>query len=154
MPAVLSSLEYLQKLELYQQVKPYWEFKEPSANFDPNRQRLDNLEFEQRQGISILDIREHKPDAHIDECGFQVLSHKSRFTHFEKASEFEEYKRETEWLLKRDMNAVYAKTYDLRLRKNISFHRETMDLNNPLEAEGPARGVHNGGSWASPRCRT
>ena len=144
MPAVKSTLEYLQKLELYEEEKPYWEFQQPHKDFDPNEQRLNNLEFEERSEILILDIRESKLDADLDECGFQVLSHSSRFTHFETISDIEEYKRETEWLLKRDMNAVYVKTYDLRLRKNVPFQRQVMDLNNPLDAEGPARGVHNG----------
>jgi hypothetical protein len=151
MPVVESSLEYLQKLKLYEEEKPYWEFKQPRNGLDPNVHRLDNLEFEQRQGISILDIRESKPDAHVEECGFQVLSHESSFTKFEKASDFKEYNAETEWLLKRNMNAVYAKTYDWRLRKNVTFYRDTMDVNNPLEAEGPARGVHNGG-FLCPTC--
>ena len=146
MPAVQSSLEYLQKLELYDEEKPYWCFQQPHDGFDPNEQRLDNLEFEQYPGITIRDIRECKTDAHIDDCGFQVLSHESRITRFEKASDFKEYKAETEWLLKRDMNAVYVNTYDWRLRKNIPFHRQVMDLNDPLVAEGPARGVHNGKS--------
>lgn len=145
MPAVESTLEYLQKLELYEEEKPYWEFQQPHDDFDPNKQRLNNLEFEERSGISILDIRESRADANIEDCGFQVLSHKSRISHFEKASDFDEYKAETEWLLRRDMNAVYTKTYDWRLRKNVPFVRQQMDLNNPLDAEGPARGVHNGG---------
>jgi hypothetical protein len=151
MPAVQSSLEYLQKLELYEREKPYWCFQQPHEGFDPDKQRLDNLEFEQRPGISIQDIRESETDPRIDVCGFQVLSHQSRFAHFEKPSDFTEYKAETEWLLRRDMNAVYVNTYDWRLRKNIPFHRREMDLNDPLVAEGPARGVHNGQS--SPRLR-
>jgi hypothetical protein len=151
MPAVESSLEYLRNLPLYEEEKPYWCFKQPEEGFDPNKQRLDNLEFEHYPGIHIQDIRECKADAHIDDCGFQVLSHKSRFDRFDKASDFQEYKAETEWLLRRHMNAVYVKTYDWRLRKNVLFHRQEMDLNDPLVAEGPARGVHNGKPGPSSR---
>jgi hypothetical protein len=144
MPAVEASLEYLQKLPLYESEKPYWCFLPPHDGFDPDAQRVDNLEFEHHSGIKIQDIRELSPEAHINECGFEVLSHESKFSRFDKEDDVKQYLVETERLLEREMEAVYVKCYDSRLRKNIPFVRTELDLNDLLLTEGPARGAHNG----------
>jgi len=144
MPAVEASLEYLQRLPLYKTEKPYWCFLPPHEGFDPDAQRVDNLEFEHYSDITIQDIRELETPAQIGECGFQVLSHQSEFSYFGKPDDVEQYRIETENLLKQEMGAVHVKCYDSRLRKNVPFFRTVLDLNDPLLTEGPARGVHNG----------
>jgi hypothetical protein len=144
MPTVQASLEYLQKLPLYEKEKPYWCFLPPDESFDPDTQRVDNLEFEHHPGITIRDIRELNPKAKIGEYGFEVLSHTSRFSRFDKKDDVEQYKMETEELLREKMDAVYVTCYDSRLRKNIPFVRNELDLNDLLLTEGPARGAHNG----------
>ena len=138
-----ASLEYLQNLALYDTEKPYWCFLPPHEGFDPDKQRVDNLEFEDHFNITIHDIRESEPKR-IDECGFQVLHHVSRFSRFDSPADVRGYKSETEGLLQKEMNAIFVKCYDHRLRKNITFERNQLDLNDPLLMEGPARGVHNG----------
>ncbi|CZR55426.1 uncharacterized protein PAC_05314 [Phialocephala subalpina] len=145
MPAVEASLEYLQKLPLYEEEKPYWCFLPPHEGFDPDVQRVDNLEFEHHRGITIQDIREWNPAPQIEECGFQVLSHRSNFRCFQEAKDVEEYRLETEQHLKEVMEAAYVKCYDSRLRKNVPFERSELDLNDLLMLEGPARGAHNEG---------
>jgi hypothetical protein len=144
MPAVNASIEYLQKLALYEEEKPYWCFLAPQEGFDPDTQRVDNLEFEDHSDIQIADIRELNTAPTIDDCGFEVLSHQSRFSGFHSADDVFQYVSETEGLLKDRMNAVYVKCYDSRLRKNVAFQRTQLDLNDPLLTEGPARGAHNG----------
>jgi hypothetical protein len=144
MPSVKASLQYLQKLPLYEVEKPYWCFLPPHEGFDPDTQRVDNLEFEEHEGITVYDIRELSPAAQIGDCGFEVLTHQSRFDRFDKPDDVEQYKLETEELLKDRMNAVHVICYDSRLRKNITFERTLLDLNDPLLTEGPARGAHNG----------
>jgi hypothetical protein len=145
MPSVRASIEYLQKLPLYEDEKPYWCFLPPREGFDPDAQRVDNLEWEEHSDISIEDIRESATPFKIDDCGFEVLEHKTRFAKFEEMKDIVEYKEETERLLTERMDAVYVKCYDSRLRKNIPFQRAFLDLNDLLQAEGPARGAHNGG---------
>lgn len=144
MPPVQASLEYLQKLALYEKEKPYWCFLPPHDGFDPNVQRVDNLEFEDHSGIIITDMRDCDQDFRIDDCGFAVLSHQSRFVKFESPGEVEAYRKETEELLQNKLDAVLVKCYDSRLRRNVPFVRTELDLNDPLLTEGPARGVHNG----------
>lgn len=144
MPAVQANIEYLQRLELYQHEKPYWCFLPPHDGFDPDAQRVDNLEWEDHSNITIDDIRESPSRFKIDGCGFEVLDHESAFSKFESASNVKEYMRETEDLLKESMKAVYVHCYDSRLRKNVPFQRDQLDLNDPLLTEGPARGAHNG----------
>jgi hypothetical protein len=144
MPAVQASIEYLQKLALYEEEKPYWCFLPPSEDFDPDAQRVDNLEFEVYPDIQIKDIRELNPAPKIGHCGFEVLSHQSKFSRFEEPDHVFQYVSETEELLRETMDAVYVKCYDSRLRKNVVFQRTQLDLNDPLLTEGPARGAHNG----------
>ncbi|PVH79049.1 hypothetical protein DL98DRAFT_589825 [Cadophora sp. DSE1049] len=143
MPQVHATLEYLQKLPLYDEEKPYWCFLAPREGFDPDVERVDNLEFEERDNITIEDIRESSKSFSIDDCAFQVLTHTSRFSRFEAADDVEQYRAETEQLLKDTLGAVYAKCYDSVLRKNVAFQRNELDLADPLHTEGPARGVHN-----------
>ena len=144
MPAVQTSLEYLQKLPLYQEEKPYWCFLTPREGFDPDKQRVDNLEFEAHENITIQDIRESSTKMSLEECGFQVIPHKTENLSFESAEAVTTYKSETEGLLQETFGAVYVVCYDTQLRKNVPFKRSQLDLNDPLTAEGPARGAHNG----------
>ncbi|KAN0114721.1 hypothetical protein V8E51_004265 [Hyaloscypha variabilis] len=143
MPAVQASLEYLQNLPLYQDEKPYWCFLPPHEGFDPDTQRVDNLEFEDSPEITIEDIRELDHDANIEICGFEVLSNTSKFSHFDNREDVMQYRLESELVLKKRLGAVYVKCYDSRLRQNIPFARSELDLNDPMLVEGPARGAHN-----------
>jgi hypothetical protein len=110
----------------------------------PDEQRLDNLEFEEHKNVIIQDIKELPSGASIDDCGFQVLSHSSKISQFNTATDIDDYRRETEALLKEELKAEYVHCYDSRLRKNLTFQHTHIDLNDPLVVEFPARGVHNG----------
>ncbi|KAE9379413.1 hypothetical protein N431DRAFT_397764 [Stipitochalara longipes BDJ] len=149
MPTVQANIEYLQKLPLYDEEKPYWCFLPPSEGFDPDAQRVDNLEFEDYPEIQIEDIREFKEAPKIGISGFEVLSHQSKFSRFDQADDVFQYVSETEELLRERMDAVYVKCYDSRLRKNVMFQRTQLDLNDPLLTEGPARGAHNDITYSS-----
>jgi hypothetical protein len=144
MPDVQASLEYLQKLPHYEEEKPYWCFLTPREGFDPDQQRVDNLEFEAHEGITIRDIRESSDKISLEEYGFQVIPHKSKNLSFESGEAVTTYKSETEDLLQETFGAVYVVCYGTQLRKNVPFKRSQLDLNDPLTAEGPARGAHNG----------
>lgn len=144
MPAITATLEYLQKLPKYEYEKPYWCFLPVNEDFDPDRQRVDNLEFEDHSDIPIQNLRDLKTDVKIAECGFEVLSHKSAYSSFARAEDVVQYRIETEELLKEKLDAVFVQCYDSRLRKNVPFQRRQLDLNDLTLPEGPARGVHNG----------
>lgn len=144
MPPVRASLEYLQKLPLYEYEKPYWCFLPPKEGYDPDHQRVDNLEFENHSDIIIQDIRDRKTKARIGECGFEVFDHKSKFSAFPTAEDVIQYREETEMLLKEKLGAEFVQCYDSRLRENVLFQRRQLDLNDLTLTEGPARGVHNG----------
>jgi hypothetical protein len=139
----LTCRRYLQNLELYETEKPYWCFLPPHEGFDPDEQRVDNLEFE-GHNVAITDIRGLNDDVSLESYGFQVLSHNTEVLKFTSADAVEAYKRETERLLTEVLGATHVKCYDLRLRKNVIFQRTEFDLNNPLHTEGPAQGAHNG----------
>jgi len=143
MPDVCAAIDYLANLDLYKTVKPYWCFLPPREGFDPDKERVDNLEFEARRGITIRDIRGAKDKIKLEKHGFEVLSHATKISEFASVQAVEAYKSETEQLLRETLGAIHVKCYDLRLRKNISFHRTQFDMNDPLHIEGPARGAHN-----------
>jgi len=143
MPAVLATLDYLQNLPLYEHEKPYSGFRPPGDGFDPDVDRFDNLEFEERSNIRIENMRDSETKFLIDECGFEVVPHQSKILHFEERDDINQYKAETEQLLKNSLQAVYVRCYDFVHRKNVTFERDTIDLNDPTRLEGPAKGVHN-----------
>ena len=102
------------------------------------------MEFESRENIEITDIRPFKDNIQLEEYGFQVLSHASQVSEFASVDDVQKYKSETERMLQDVLGASFVKCYDLILRKNIPFRRSQFDVNDPLHAEGPARGAHNG----------
>jgi hypothetical protein len=145
MPNVVASIEYLQNLPLYKEEKPYWCMLTPRDGFDPDEERLDNLEFEIHDGLTITDMRNNEENTlTIDNCGFQVLSHMSKIMSFETKDDVDKYKVETMEMLTQELDAVFVKTYELRLRKNTPIDRPVMNIADPLLFEGPARGAHNG----------
>ena len=144
MPEVHATIEYLENSPLYEREKPYWCLLPPQDGFDPNEQRVDNLEFELRPDITIRDIRDATEDLTLEINGFQVLSHHSKHSAIKTVEDVQAYKAETEAMLRESLNAVFVKCYELRARKNVLFQREQFDINDPLLVEGPARGAHNG----------
>jgi hypothetical protein len=143
MPNVHAEIEYLQDLDLYKTEKPYWCLLPPHEGFDPDKQRVDNLEFEPHSNILITDIRPFHENVTLEEYGFQVLPHSSNYPDFTEAASVNAYMKETEALLRDTFEASYVKTYDCVLRKNIIFERTEFDLADLLHTEGPARGAHN-----------
>jgi hypothetical protein len=115
----------------------------PSAGFDPDEERLDNLEFETRENMEITDIRPFKDHVRLEQYGFQTLFHASNIFDFASVDDVEEYKSGTEQMFRDFLSATF-KCYDFVLRKNVPFPRGQIDLNDPLHTEGPARGAHNG----------
>jgi len=142
MPDVTADIEFLADLPLYQKEKPYLALLPPREDRDPDKQRLDNLEFEVHRGITITDIRDTKGFT-IEKCGFEVVSHESQHLAFRDVADVDAYKRETEHLLRTTLGAVHVLCYDLGLRKNDPIRRKQFDINEPLLVEGPAKGAHN-----------
>lgn len=118
----------------------------PREGFDPDKERVDNLEFETHSDVPITDIRPSKGRISLEDHGFQVLSHATNFSDFTSEEGVRAYKIETEALLRENFGACWARTYDFVLRKNVPLQRKQFDLNDPLHIEGPARGAHNGWS--------
>lgn len=137
---------YLQDLKLYKTEKPYWCLLPPHEGFNPDTQRVDNLEFETRENILVKDFRQRKNHVNLDEHGFQVLAHTTRVPGFDCAEDIHAYIQETERLLEETFEACFVKTYHHVLRKNIPFQRTEFDINDPLHTEGVAQGAHNGRS--------
>jgi hypothetical protein len=143
MPDIQADLEFLADLPLYASEKPYLCLLEPREGLDPDKDRLDNLEYETHYGITITDMR-GRPELSLENAGFQALKHTSCFKDVVGIEDVNAYKRETEQLLLGTLKASYVLCYDLRKRRNMVFNRNQFDINDPLLEEGPAKGVHNG----------
>lgn len=123
-------------------IYPHW------PGFDPDAQRLDNLEFETRPNIHVTDIRSSIESFKLEQNGFQILSHHSQVLasndmDLPSPEEVTAYKLETEALLLKEFNAEYVLCYDFRKRKNIPLPRSQFDYNDPMLLEGPALGAHS-----------
>lgn len=143
MPDIRASIEYLQKLELYKTEKPYYALLAPKPGFDPDAQRLDNLEYETHSDLLIRDMRDIKPT--LASHGFEVISHRSEALSLSTRDEVADYRHETEQMLRDQFGAVFVRTFEVRQRENVHHERSQMDYNDPLVKEGPAKGAHNGG---------
>ena len=143
MSSTTVTLEYLKDLPLYTDEKPYWCFISPREGFDPDTQRLDNLEFSEHL-VELRNLRDIATEGKLDQYGFEVAHHDSQCLKFETIGQVEAYKRETENHLAEALDAVFVKCYDSCLRKNITFERSQFDIADPLLKQGPAQGVHIG----------
>ena len=145
MPGITAALQYLAPLPLYKTEKPYLALLSNGKEFYEKGVRLDNVEFQDYEGITVHDMRGNK-DLTVEKCGFQMLNHKtSHNLQFQTMDDREAYKVETEELLRNLLDAVYVNTYDVNPRKNVSTaHRARVDVLDPLYVEGPALGAHNG----------
>jgi hypothetical protein len=143
MPAVIAVIEHLADLPLYSSEKPYLCLLSPEQKIDPDKVRLDNLEFTKYGNVKIEDMREH-PELQLEKCGFEYLQHESVVQKFTLPEDVDRYRAETEILLKKRFGAAKVVTYECKLRKNEEFRRKQFDLNDKLLLEGPAKGAHNG----------
>ncbi|KAK0118547.1 hypothetical protein ONS95_007435 [Cadophora gregata] len=149
MPCVVTTLEYLKDLELYQLEKPYFCLMPASDATQVDNEQIDNLEFESHHDIRIEDIRPLKEKYELDEYGFEVLSHTSRFLDLHSENGLSstmalaEYQIETEDMLNSHLGAVFVKCYDIVMRRNIIIDETVFDLKDQMHVIGPARGAHN-----------
>jgi hypothetical protein len=143
MAPLLTTLEYLKDLPLYEEEKPYWCFISPREGFDPDKERLDNLEFESHP-VELTNIRERGKEIKLERCGFEVMPHQTNFREFETIDAINGYKKETEAHLRHALKAEFVRCYDTCLRKNVVFERSQFDITDPLLKQGLAQGVHIG----------
>ena len=115
MPDIQASLEFLANIPLYEKEKPYLALLPPHPGFDPDAERMDNLEWETRPDITITDIRDRFDGFTIDEYGFQVLHHSSKVTKLDELEELRAYREETESLLRDTLQASLVLCYDLKV---------------------------------------
>lgn len=144
MPEITATLEYLARLPLYVTEKPYLLLLSKEHGLDPDEIRLNNLEFESHDGILIRDMRTCKEDTKVDRSGFEFCQHTSSILKFNYPGDIDDYKIETQNLLKARFDASKVVTYEARLRKNQEFLRKEFDVYDKLLVEGPAKGAHNG----------
>ena len=83
MPDIQASLEFLADIPLYEHEKPYLALVPPYDGFDPDMDRMDNLEWEKHEDITIRDIRDQYKPLTIENCGFQVAHQSTKVSNFD-----------------------------------------------------------------------
>ena len=113
MSCVETSIEYLAKIPLYDDEKPFLALTRLEDGHDPDKERLSNLIYE-THAVKITDIRSCK-EFHIDEAGFQVLKHASSVRCLKDIPGMQRYKTETEQLLEDFFKAIRVVCWDFRV---------------------------------------
>lgn len=143
MPCVKANLEFLARLDRYKNEKPYVVLLGEDEDSD-DEVPTSNLQFDVVPQVDVRDMREHA-ELTFEECAFEfVAHHQSEVTAFETPTDVTAYAAETRSLLMDRFDAIDVRTYEVKLRENVSFDRQLFDLDDPLEVEGPAVGVHIG----------
>ena len=113
MSYVETNLEYLARIPLYDDEKPFLALTRLEDGRDPDQERLANL-FYETHAVKITDIRSCG-DFRIDEAGFQVLKHPSSVRSLKDIPGMQSYKTETEQLLTGFFKAVRVVCWDFRV---------------------------------------
>ena len=120
MPDISATLSFLRALPLYHHEKPYNVFLSPEDDVPPES-NLTNVEDDLRADVVLQDIRESDQDFSLQKHGFQVLCHKSMYSGLDDPAIIEGYKKETEDLLKRELNAEHVICWGYKVRNSRYF---------------------------------
>jgi len=143
MPDIRAGIDYLARLDLYKREKPYLYLLGENDEVEDDVP-LTNLEFTTQPDVQIQDMRD-KSGLKFSECGFEFQGHhESAVASFDNLDDINLYTLETETLLMQRFKALKVLTYEVKLRKNLQFERESYDVNDKLVIEGPAKGAHAG----------
>lgn len=149
MPDVNAKIEFLARSDRYKTEKPYVIVLGEDEECD-GEVPISNLEFDVVPEIELRDMRGHA-ELDFERCAFEyVMHHQSEVTGFETPADIDAYMAETQSLLKTRFDALQVRTYEVKLRQNVSFDRQVYDLNDPLAVEGPAVGAHSGQQLTAP----
>lgn len=113
MSSVETHLEYLARIPLYDDEKPFLALTLLEDGHDPDNERLSNLAYE-THAVKITDIRTCG-DFLINEAGFQVLKHASSVRFLKDIQGMQNYKTETEQLLTGFFSAIKVVCWDFRV---------------------------------------
>ncbi|EPS36394.1 hypothetical protein H072_10097 [Dactylellina haptotyla CBS 200.50] len=143
LPSETSSIGYLQKLPLYDKVKPYI-LNIPVFPEDCYQ----NVFMEYIHNIKISDIRPAKSLPTLDKNGFQLVEHETSLSYddfLDKKTIYEKYFPESEALLKKATGASRVYIYEHQVRK-----RQGDKVDSPEHATSqPLTGAH---CDVSPQC--
>ena len=116
MPSVNASVPYLDNLPLYHIEKPFTLVREAgTAHNEFDGDITSNIQVK-HTNITILDTREHSYVLDIERSGFTLLHSPSYYLEFGDHVNNDHYKRETEQMLKKTLNADFVLCWDLKVK--------------------------------------
>lgn len=131
---------FLADVPLYQTEKPC--LIVPPAKVRPG-QNQPNVRKQDHDNVPVENVRPWKDDLKIDDHGFQVLNHASKFTKLDTKEVCNAYKAENQKLLEEALGAEKVVTWGLKQR--MPHERDpnaTWDYWNEVEVEKPAILAH------------
>ena len=114
MPNIITSIDHLADLPLYETVKPYVVL---STQLDSGNIATKNVVFESRENIEITDIRGKAEQYTLDTAGFQIIHHKTDVESFETMDDLTKYQEETAVCLKDFFKAEYVLPWQVKVRQ-------------------------------------
>jgi hypothetical protein len=154
MAQIVAPLRFLEKLPLYKHVQPFVAVPSSEVGFDPEKHT--NMRLKE-YSVKIADIRDNIDHYKLDECGFEIVSHRSSNLSFQNQNDIEAYQQETAAWLKKRFNAEHVECWDfkvsvseafhkdlyklfyIQIRKNQEFTTGSYDILDPLQYDQPAR---------------
>ena len=128
MAQIVAPLRFLERLPLYEHVQPFVAVPSSEIGFDPEKHT--NMRLKE-YNVKITDIRDNIDNYKLDECGFEVVSHRSSNSSFQDLNGIEAYKQETAALLKKRFTAEHVKCWDFKVSGSEAFHEDVCELQCP-----------------------
>ena len=108
-----ASIDFLANIDLYAHEKPYVALV--SLGVQIGDDELNNLKWETRDDITINDVRGSEERFSLTECGSQLIKHTAKNLEFSTREQIDDYKQETQALLKGLLGASRVHCWETRV---------------------------------------
>ena len=108
-----ASIDFLANIDLYTHEKPYVALVSPGVQISDDE--LNNLQWETHDDITIKDVRGSEDGFLLDECGSQLIKHTANNLEFSTREQINDYKQETQALLKGLLSASRVRCWETRV---------------------------------------
>ena len=125
MAQIVAPLRFLERLPLYEHVQPFVAVVSPEVGFDPGKHT--NMRLKE-YNVKITNIRDEIDNYKLDECGFEIVSHRSSNLSFQTLSEIKAYQQETAAWLKKRFNAEHVACWDFKVSILEAFQKNAYKL--------------------------
>lgn len=124
MPDMITSIDHLADLPLYQTEKPYVVVALSTQRDTPTN----NLVFEKHDGVTITDIRGRDKEFTLETAGFEIMRHKTTVEHFDTIEGCKQYQKEMADHLKTYFEAEYVFSWQITVGSTFTWSKGIIGL--------------------------